>query len=57
VVRRHDDSVVAAMTATPLVAENRMRVNPLLDRIPLLSCNIAQSDEQHHAIRDRDPCP
>jgi hypothetical protein len=45
------------MTATPLVAENRMRVNPLLDRIPLLSCNIAQSDEQHHAIRDRDPCP
>jgi DNA-binding FadR family transcriptional regulator len=34
----------------PLVAENRMRVNALLDRIPLLSRNIAHSDEQHEAI-------
>ncbi len=34
----------------PLVAENRMRVNRLLDRIPLLSRNIAHSDEQHEAI-------
>ena len=34
----------------PLVAENRMRVNSLLDRIPLLQRNIAHSDEQHEAI-------
>lgn len=34
----------------PLVAQNRMRVNALLDQIPLLSRNIAHSDEQHEAI-------
>jgi DNA-binding FadR family transcriptional regulator len=34
----------------PLVAENRMRLNGLLDQIPLLSRNIAHSDEQHEAI-------
>jgi DNA-binding FadR family transcriptional regulator len=34
----------------PLVAENRMRLNALLDEIPLLSRNIAHSDEQHEAI-------
>ena len=34
----------------PLVAENRMRVNALLDRIPLLARNIGHSDEQHEAI-------
>jgi DNA-binding FadR family transcriptional regulator len=34
----------------PLVAENRMRLNALLDQIPLLSRNIAHSDEQHEAI-------
>lgn len=34
----------------PLVAENRMRINALLDRIPLLQRNIAHSDEQHEAI-------
>jgi DNA-binding FadR family transcriptional regulator len=34
----------------PLVAENRMRLNNLLDQIPLLSRNIAHSDEQHEAI-------
>lgn len=34
----------------PLVAENRMRLNGLLDRIPLLKLNIAHSDEQHEAI-------
>jgi len=34
----------------PLIAENRMRLNTLLDRIPLLSRNIAHSDEQHEAI-------
>jgi DNA-binding FadR family transcriptional regulator len=34
----------------PLVAENRMRLNALLDQIPLLSRNIAHSDEQHGVI-------
>lgn len=34
----------------PLLAENRMRVNGLLDQIPLLPRNIAHSDEQHEAI-------
>jgi len=34
----------------PLVAENRMRLNGLLDQIPLLPRNIAHSDEQHEAI-------
>lgn len=34
----------------PLVAENRMRLNALLDQIPLLTRNIAHSDEQHDEI-------
>jgi DNA-binding FadR family transcriptional regulator len=34
----------------PLVADNRMRLNALLDQIPLLPRNIAHSDEQHEAI-------
>ncbi|CKH65622.1 FCD domain-containing protein [Mycolicibacterium smegmatis] len=34
----------------PLIAENRMRINGLLDRIPLLPRNIAHSDDQHEAI-------
>ncbi|BBZ75234.1 GntR family transcriptional regulator [Mycolicibacterium anyangense] len=34
----------------PLVAENRMRLNALLDQIPLLRRNITHSDEQHEAI-------
>jgi DNA-binding FadR family transcriptional regulator len=34
----------------PLVAENRMRLNGLLDQIPLLPRNIAHSDEQHEAV-------
>ncbi|HET7666629.1 MAG TPA: FCD domain-containing protein [Mycobacterium sp.] len=34
----------------PLVAENRMRLNALLDQIPLLPRNIAHSDDQHEAI-------
>lgn len=34
----------------PLVAENRMRVNALLDQIPLLARNITHSDEQHETI-------
>ncbi|OBK75263.1 FadR/GntR family transcriptional regulator [Mycobacterium sp. 1274761.0] len=33
-----------------LIAENRMRVNQLLDQIPLLARNIVHSDEQHEAI-------
>jgi DNA-binding FadR family transcriptional regulator len=42
--------LVGSPSLVPLVAENRMRVNRLLDRIPLLSRNIAHSDEQHTAI-------
>jgi DNA-binding FadR family transcriptional regulator len=34
----------------PLLAEVRMRVNELLDSIPLLGPNIANSDEQHEQI-------
>ncbi|UXA19886.1 FadR/GntR family transcriptional regulator [Mycobacterium sp. SMC-4] len=34
----------------PLVAQNRMRLNQLLDAIPLLRRNIVHSDEQHDAI-------
>ncbi len=34
----------------PLVADVRMRVNELLDDIPLLAPNIAHSNEQHEAI-------
>lgn len=45
---------IAAAAGSPslvsLVAENRMRLNNLLDQIPLLSRNIAHSDEQHAAI-------
>jgi DNA-binding GntR family transcriptional regulator len=41
---------VGSPSLVPLVAENRMRVNRLLDRIPLLLRNIAHSDEQHQAI-------
>ena len=33
-----------------LVAQNRMRLNELLDRIPLLPRNISHSDEQHQTI-------
>lgn len=34
----------------PLIAHNRMRLNELLDCIPLLVRNIAHSEEQHSAI-------
>lgn len=34
----------------PLVADNRMRINEMLDQIPLLGRNIAHSDQQHDAI-------
>ena len=40
----------ASPSLVPLVAENRMRLNALLDQIPLLPRNIAHSDEQHEAI-------
>ena len=39
-----------APSLVPLVAENRMRLNALLDRIPLLRQNLTHSDEQHQAI-------
>jgi DNA-binding FadR family transcriptional regulator len=39
-----------SVSLVPLVAENRMRVNALLDQIPLLPRNIAHSDEQHETI-------
>ena len=42
------------MTGIPalvgLVADSRSHVNDLLDRIPLLSPNIAHSNAQHEAI-------
>jgi len=45
---------IAELSGSPslvsLVAENRMAVNRLLDRIPLLAPNIAHSDEQHEQI-------
>jgi GntR family transcriptional regulator, transcriptional repressor for pyruvate dehydrogenase complex len=34
----------------PLVAQSRMRVNEMLDCIPLLARNIAHSEEQHEAV-------
>lgn len=37
-------------TLVSLMADNRMRVNTLLDRIPLLPRNIAHSNEQHERI-------
>ncbi|MGG7465351.1 MULTISPECIES: FadR/GntR family transcriptional regulator [unclassified Plantibacter] len=55
--RRHDSrlhlliaELVGAPSLLPLVADARMRINELLDGIPLLAVNIAHSDEQHEAI-------
>lgn len=42
--------VLGAPSVIPLVADVRMRINELLDGIPLLAPNIAHSDEQHRAI-------
>ena len=42
--------VIGAPSLIPLVADVRMRVNELLDGIPLLAPNIAHSNEQHRAI-------
>jgi DNA-binding FadR family transcriptional regulator len=45
---------IAELSGSPslvsLIAENRMIVNGLLDRIPLLAPNITHSDEQHEQI-------
>ncbi|KUH98203.1 GntR family transcriptional regulator [Mycolicibacterium acapulense] len=41
---------VGSPSLVPLLAENRMRLNALLDQIPLLPRNIAHSDEQHETI-------
>lgn len=45
---------IAELSGSPslvsLVAENRMIVNDLLDRIPLLAPNITHSDQQHEQI-------
>lgn len=45
---------IAEAAGTPslvaLLAENRMRINALLDRIPLLGRNIAHSEDQHEAV-------
>lgn len=55
--RRHDSrlhlliaEVVGAPSLVPLVADNRMRINEMLDGIPLLAPNIAHSNTQHAAI-------
>jgi DNA-binding FadR family transcriptional regulator len=42
--------VAGSPSLVPLVAENRMRLNGLLNKIPLLPRNIAHSDEQHESI-------
>ena len=42
--------LVGAPSLVPLVADARMRINALLDGIPLLVPNIAHSNEQHEAI-------
>jgi GntR family transcriptional repressor for pyruvate dehydrogenase complex len=42
--------LVGVPSLVSLLADNRTRVNELLDRIPLLSTNIAHSNEQHEAI-------
>jgi DNA-binding FadR family transcriptional regulator len=42
--------LVKAPSLVPLLADNRMRVNGLLDEIPLLQPNIEHSNQQHEAI-------
>jgi len=42
--------LVGVPSLVSLLADNRTRVNELLDRIPLLSTNIAHSNQQHEAI-------
>jgi DNA-binding FadR family transcriptional regulator len=42
--------LLGAPSVIPLMADVRMRVNAFLDGIPLLTPNIAHSDEQHRAV-------
>jgi len=42
--------LVGAPSLVPLLAENRMRINGLLDDIPLLQPNIEHSNQQHERI-------
>ena len=42
--------LVGTPTLVSLMADNRTRVNELLDHIPLLATNIAHSNRQHEAI-------
>jgi GntR family transcriptional repressor for pyruvate dehydrogenase complex len=42
--------LVGAPSLVPLLADNRMRLNELLDAIPLLQRNIEHSNQQHEAI-------
>jgi GntR family transcriptional repressor for pyruvate dehydrogenase complex len=42
--------LVGVPSLVSLLADNRTRVNDLLERIPLLSTNIAHSNQQHEAI-------
>ena len=42
--------ITGISTLVPALADNRTAVNDLLDRIPLISRNIAHSNEQHEAI-------
>ena len=42
--------LAGAPSLVPLLADNRMRVNELLDRIPLLQPNIQHSNDQHEAV-------
>ncbi len=42
--------LVGVPSVVSLLADNRTRVNELLDRIPLLSTNIAHSNQQHETI-------
>jgi DNA-binding GntR family transcriptional regulator len=42
--------LVGAPSLIPVLADNRMQVNVLLDDIPLLERNIVHSNEQHEQI-------
>ncbi len=42
--------LVGSPSLVPLLADNRTRVNELLERIPLLQRNIEHSNQQHEAI-------
>jgi DNA-binding FadR family transcriptional regulator len=44
--------VSGSPSLTTAVADVRMRLNDLLDAIPLLERNIVHSDEQHQAVVD-----